>query len=364
MYSFAEVENFDAEVAKAMKDETNRQRENIENSNPLKSGELNISYCVNFLKKAIETSRNQDYKLVWKLPRIAHKDVKESIVKILAILGKMDLKIDIMSSLIGFDDSLKDKFGIEIYGNYPLNAYNLSTVVELKNYKMLSISPELYSKDIANLLDDYHAMNKRLCDEREIGELEMIVHGNIESMTSRKEIISKKQLKLVEKYNKNQKKKSRNAKWKNETDYANLKNETSYANQKNKTDYANLKNKTAYANQKKETKDSKRMIEGNEFYLKNRKNQYYPIKRSLADDNIIILNAEEFCLINEIEFLKSKGLSNFAIDARWKSADYVEEVGMAYRRSIDGHPDLELSREIIKKYSANASEGNFNTGLK
>ena len=30
MYSFAEVENFDPEIAKAIADETGRQRENIE----------------------------------------------------------------------------------------------------------------------------------------------------------------------------------------------------------------------------------------------------------------------------------------------------------------------------------------------
>ena len=37
---------------------------------------------------------------------------------------------------------------------------------------------------------------------------------------------------------------------------------------------------------------------------------------------------------------------------------------MVYRKSIDSHLDLAISQEIIKKYSDNASEGNFNTGLK
>ena len=297
-------------------------KENIENYNPLKSSEINISYCVNFLKKAIEISQNQDYELIWMLPDIAHKDAKESIVKILAILNKMDLKINIRSSLIGFDDSLKDKFGCELYGNYPLNVFNLSTISELKNYKMIDVSPELYSKDIGNLLDDYRTIrNQGLCNnENEIPELELLVHGNIVSMTSRKEIISKKQLKLIEKYNKKQR--------------------------------------------KLEKEDSKPRIAKNEFYLKNKKNQYYPIKRSLIEDNIIILNSEEFCLIKEIEFLKSKGLENFSIDARWKSADYIEDIGMVYRKSIDENLDLAVSSEIIEKYSADASDGNFNSGLK
>ena len=295
-------------------------KENVENYNPLKSNEINISYCVNFLKKAIEISQDKDYELIWKLPDIAHKDVKESIVKILGIISKMDLKINIMSSLIGFDDSLKDKFGVEVYGNYPLNAFNLSTILELKNYKSLSISPELYSKDIANLLDDYQTFKNNGDNEWEIPELELLVHGNIESMTSRKEIISKKQLKLIEKYNKKQR--------------------------------------------KLEKEESRQIIANNEFYLKSRKNQYYPIKRSLIEDQIIILNSEEFCLIKEIEFLKSKGLQNFSIDARWKSADYIEEIGMVYRKSIDSRLDLAISQEIIKKYSDNARDGNFNTGLK
>lgn len=294
-------------------------KENVENYNPMKSNEINISYCVNFLKKAIEISHDKNYELIWKLPDIAHKDVKESIVKIFAIMSKMDLKINIMSSLIGFDDSLKDKFGIKVYGNYPLNAFNLSTILELKNYESLSISPELYSKDIVNLLDDYQTF-KSNDNECEIPELELLVHGNIESMTSRKEIISKKQLKLIEKYNKKQR--------------------------------------------KLEKEESRPIIANNEFYLKSRKNQYYPIKRSMIEDQVIILNSEEFCLIKEIEFLKSKGLQHFSIDARWKSAEYIEEIGMVYRKSIDSHLDLAISQEIIKKYSDNASEGNFNTGLK
>ena len=201
-----------------------------------------------------------------------------------------------------------------------MNAFNLSTISELKNYKTVSISPELYSKDIANLLDDYQTFKNNGDNEWEIPELELLVHGNIESMTSRKEIISKKQLKLIEKYNKKQR--------------------------------------------KLEKEESRQIIANNEFYLKSRKNQYYPIKRSLIEDQIIILNSEEFCLIKEIEFLKSKGLQNFSIDARWKSADYIEEIGMVYRKSIDSHLDLAISQEIIKKYSDNARDGNFNTGLK
>ena len=89
----------------------------IENKS-LQEHELNISYCVNFLKEAIEISKDHDYELIWKLPDIAHKQSKESIIKIMGILKKMNLHIDIMTSIIGLDDSLKDKFDVELYGNY------------------------------------------------------------------------------------------------------------------------------------------------------------------------------------------------------------------------------------------------------
>ena len=68
----------------------------IENKN-IQEHELNISYSVNFLKEAIEISHDQDYELIWKLPDIAHKQAKESIIKIIGILKKMNLDIDIMT---------------------------------------------------------------------------------------------------------------------------------------------------------------------------------------------------------------------------------------------------------------------------
>ena len=90
----------------------------IENKS-LQEHELNISYCVNFLKESLEISKDQNYKLIWKLPDIAHKQSKESIIKIMGILKKMNLHIDIMTSLIGLDDSLKDKFDVAFNGMVP-----------------------------------------------------------------------------------------------------------------------------------------------------------------------------------------------------------------------------------------------------
>ena len=111
-------------------------------------------------------------------------------MKIMGILKKMHLDIDIMTSIIGLDDSLNDKFNAKLYGNYPLNVYNMESILELDNYEVISISPELYKKNIKDLMEDYY---KELSKNTELPELELLVHGNIESMITRKELTSKKQ---------------------------------------------------------------------------------------------------------------------------------------------------------------------------
>ena len=286
----------------------------------LQEHDLNISYCVNFLKEALEISKDQDYKLIWKLPDIAPKQSKESIIKIMGILKKMNLEIDIMTSIIGLDESLKDKFDVDLYGNYPLNVYNIETVLEMNNFKTLSVSPEIYKKNIKDLMEDYY---KEMSKDTALPELEVLVHGNIESMITRKELISKKQLKLLSKYNQKQRKKN--------NDYD---NEGYY-------------------------------IDSNEYYLKNRRDQYYPIKTNLNEDMTIILNSEELCLIDEIDYLKSIGISNFSIDARWKSLDYITDIGKAYRDFIDekGEASNE-SKNAIAKHCPDLTKANFDKGLK
>ena len=285
-------------------------------SKSIQEHDLNISYCVNFLKEAIETSQNQNYELIWKLPDIAHKQSKESIIKIMGILKKMNLEIDIMTSLIGLDGSLKDRFNVDLYGNYPLNVYNVESVLELKNFKALSISPEIYRKNIKDLMEGYY---KELSRNTQLPELELLVHGNIESMTTRKELISKKQLKLINKYNKKERRENGNQYY----------------------------------------------IDSNEYYLKNRKGQYYPIKTSLNEDNMIILNSEELCLYDNIDYLKSIGISNFSIDARWKSLDYIKNIGKAYKDIIDGNDEnAEESKKMIAEYCPDLTKANFEKGLK
>ena len=92
-----------------------------------------------------------------------------------------------------------------------------------------------------------------------------------EQIQNAKELVSKKQLKLINKYNQKQRKLNKNF------------------------------------------KESKYYIDSNEYYLKNRRDQYYPIKTNLNEDTLIILNCEELCLIDGIDYLKSIGISSFSI---------------------------------------------------
>lgn len=291
-------------------------KEKLNNTNPLKSKKINISYCVNFLKEAINLSVGQDYKLIWKLPDIISDENKESIIQILGILNKMDLSIDIMTSLIGLEDSLNDKFNIKIYGNYPLNVYNTKSIIELNKYESISLSPELYKGNIKKLLDDYNSIR---INQDNLPEIELLVHGNIESMISRKEIISKKQLKLIEK--------------------------TISKNKKNSDNYYE---------------------ENNNLFIKNRKGEYYPIKSDIIEDNITILNSKELCLIDEILYLKSIGLNNFAIDGRWKSKYYINTVSKTYREALSNESENKVEKYLrtMQKLSKDTTKGNFNTGLK
>lgn len=288
-------------------------KDNVRNYNPLKSKKLNISYCVNFLKEAILISQNKNYKLIWKWPDIAHKETKDSLIQILGIIKKMDLHIDVMTSLIGINEELKDKFNMKIYGNYFLNVFNVKTIQELNNFESLSISPELDKENISKILENYNLLKE---NEENIPDLEFLIHGNIESMISRKGIISKKQLKIIENYN------------------------------------------------RKNNKNNKE----NNYYLKNKKKQKYPIKTNLNEDNLIILNSEELSLIENIDYLKSIGLYKFSIDGRWKSIDYIKEIGIIYKQAIkakkNDYESISLYQEVIDNYSLNLTKGNFNRCLK
>ena len=102
--------------------------------------------------------------------------------------------------------------------------------------------------------------------------------------------------------------------------------------------------------------------------MRNKKKQNYPIKTTLNEDALIILNSEELSLIEEIDYLKSNALTQFSIDSRWKPIDYIKEIGIIYKQAIKNEcntkENILLYKDIINKYSKNLTKGNFNTGLK
>ena len=68
--------------------------------------------------------------------------------------------------------------------------------------------------------------------------------------------------------------------------------------------------------------------------------------------------------IDEIDYLKSIGISNFSIDARWKSLDYINDIGKTYRCIIDSKNDMGESKKIIEGYCPALTKANFEKGLK
>ena len=296
------------------------------NNDKEKMNKIDISYIVNFIKEAIAISHDQKYELIWKWPDIAHQKVIDDFIKALAILKRMNLNINVMTGLLGTSNYLKEKFELELYGSYPLNIYNSISILKLNEYKLLTISPELSKNDISDLIRAYLKSNnyykKSLSDSNihAIPEIEILVHGNIEVLVSKKDLISKKQLKNFEKT------------------YNSMGHET-------KSEY------------------------NDEFFpiIKDLKNNEFPIKKGINEKDRILLNSKDLCLINHIPYLKSIGIENFAIDGRWKSFDYIKSVGASYKELINCDNNYQVDLENLRKkssYFKYTSEGNFIKGLK
>jgi collagenase-like PrtC family protease len=76
-----------------------------------------------------------------------------------------------------------------------------------------------------------------------------------------------------------------------------------------------------------------------------------------------MLNYQDLCLINEVDFFKDSGVNNFSIDARWKNIDYVNNIGKIYKDAINLDDVSKNNLNSIKKYSPNISSGNFTRGF-
>ena len=88
-------------------------------------------------------------------------------------------------------------------------------------------------------------------------------------------------------------------------------------------------------------------------YLTDRKDNIYPIHKSLSGEELIIFNSEELSLINEINELKSFGCVNFSIDGRFKDKNYKNMIDI-YKSALNG----EISDELTK-YSPKNTTGNY-----
>lgn len=146
-----------------------------------KDSRINISYIVKFIEKALEISKDKNYKLIWKWPDIAHDNLLNSLNKAKGILKKLNYEIEIMSP----------NYNCE-YGPYSLNITNSATVNSLKNYKIVTLSPELSKEDLANIMEN--------CQEN--SKVEILVQGSVELMKSRNNIFKQnKNLKLIDSKN-------------------------------------------------------------------------------------------------------------------------------------------------------------------
>lgn len=123
-----------------------------------------INFMVNFLKKALELTYAKDYELIWKWPDIAHDDLIKSLSKVKGILSKMGYPIKIMSN------DFKGE-----YGPYSMNISNTEAINSLKDYKLVTLSPELRKKDYEDIIKN--------CEDN--SKIELLVQGSIELMKTR-----------------------------------------------------------------------------------------------------------------------------------------------------------------------------------
>lgn len=140
--------------------------------------EYNLNYMINFLKEAIKISQQKTYTLIWKWPDICHDKLIKVLNQTNGILRKMHMNIPIMSG----------NFNSE-YGSYSMNMTNSESVNSLKNYKIITISPELRKKDYESLI-----MN---CENPE--KIEILAQGKIELMKTRYDLLYEKENKKANK---------------------------------------------------------------------------------------------------------------------------------------------------------------------
>ncbi|MBE6499969.1 MAG: U32 family peptidase [Methanobrevibacter thaueri] len=89
-------------------------------------------------------------------------------------------------------------------------------------------------------------------------------------------------------------------------------------------------------------------------YLIDRKNNHYPIYKSISGEELIIFDDNDFSLLDEIPYLKSVGFSNFAIDGRYRDYDYFKIVDV-YKNALND----DVNQKALLKYSLKNTRANY-----
>lgn len=249
----------------------------------------------NNISKELEKAFNiaEGVELVWVLSSfISQKDIAKSN-KVLESLKNKGVTIGVMSDSPGIGDI----FDCNVYGHHNLNVWNSYTVELLKNsgFKGLTLSNELSQKEIKELL--FRVEDKDY-------PLELLVHGNLELMTSK-------------------------------DDFSKL-NEGKDLELKNNKDYVTLE-------------DKKRKLKLKIRFDYNKFSHFF--------------NKNCLSLIDEMETIKQMGLTNIALDCRFSSTQYVSNILSLYLQAINEEADLESLKNTISKLSQSPLDnGNFIDG--
>ena len=100
--------------------------------------------------------------------------------------------------------------------------------------------------------------------------------------------------------------------------------------------------------------------------IKDINNHYYPVKGSITNDIIILYN-KNLSLINEMNYLKSIGILNFAVDLRWETDENISKIITLFNESIYKDLDDKNLNELNNKlnnYYFKTTDLNFNKTLK
>lgn len=73
----------------------------------------------------------------------------------------------------------------------------------------------------------------------------------------------------------------------------------------------------------------------NEIFLDDLNNNLYPIKKDITGKFTILLNSTNILLFDDIQFLKSNSINNFAIDCRWQTKEYIKTIHKSFKIAIN-----------------------------